>query len=429
MKSEDEMMDEINILDSIAEYYHLWKKPKPFVAGETYIPSSGKVYDEQEMMNLTKAVLDFWLTDGRFAEQFRKKLQKVTNRRYAILCNSGSSANLLAITAVAQKGAKVLTTAVGFPTTLNPILQNGMIPVFVDVNLGTYVPDSDTISEAIEHWNAKVVVLPHTLGNPALPVYLSDTRIITIFDCCDALGSRYYDKPLTTFGNLATLSFYPAHHITTGEGGTVLTDNPQLKRKLDSLCGWGKDCWCDTGKDNTCGKRFEQQFGDLPFGYDHKYVFSNIGYNLKMTDLQAAIGIPQLDKLPSFVRTRKENFNRYYLWFAERHQDHFILPEKSSQFADPAWFGFPLTIKKESPIKRVDLLSFLESKKIGTRLVFGSNLLRQPAYKDINYREHGYLTNSDLITENAFWIGVYPGITETMQEYVMGCFEEFMKRV
>jgi dTDP-4-amino-4,6-dideoxygalactose transaminase len=803
---------EHGIFNLVEDYYKNFKQPKPFIPGVSPVPVSGKVFDEKEMISLTKAMLDFWLTEGSMAEEFANRLKKVCGRRYAILCNSGSSANLLAITAVAKPGAKVVTPAVGFPTTLNPILQNNMIPVFVDVELGTYVPKQEDVYEA--GLGTEIVVLPHTLGNEA-PLGRPEGVEYMIFDSCDALGSTHFDlpnhRPLTSYGDITTLSLYPAHHIMTGEGGCVFTNDPQLKLKIESLCGWGRSCfisgtmiklhgnnsvpietivsgdvvmnhkgqpdivtgiskrnysgkiytikartipmitvtedhpfyvynkvakdfeWCETkdlrkdthwllehkgqepdkklsgakefeyatmeqvksftlpiepdllkllgyylsqgnlakgkkgksgysenkyfsyrveftfnsnksdtiknlillmgkyfqvvptfryrgeatilgfksrkayeffsqsggsisynkeissdilklaqsqkdllslvvgfvsgdgniswqgcsmfstskslfyqmrsillandivgslairtkdkhhssivngkiieqkhdlltleiygkyaekflcesglaqfkaktqrtfvqdlgdyfaypivkidfsqaedipvynfevenehsyhagnvtvhncycktGCDNTCNQRFTHQFEDLPYGYDHKYVYSNIGYNLKMTDLQASIGIPQVDKLPSFIIARKKNFD-FLKQCTSRYEEHFHMPRPSSPLADPSWFGFPLTIRKESPIKRLDLLRFLDEKKIGTRLLFGGNLLRQPAYKNIQYEVHGTLDNSNLITENAFWIGVYPGITQPMLEYVVECFDEFMKGV
>jgi CDP-4-dehydro-6-deoxyglucose reductase, E1 len=418
---------EQGIFNLVEDYYKNFKQPKPFVPGVSPVPVSGKVFDEKEMISLTKAMLDFWLTEGSMAEEFANRLKKVCGRRYAVLCNSGSSANLLAITAVAKPGAKVVTPAVGFPTTLNPILQNNMIPVFVDVELGTYVPSEDMVHDAWMNIDeTPLMVLPHTLGNVA-PIFVMD-ETTTIYDCCDALGSSYDGWPVTRFGDITTHSFYPAHHITTGEGGAVLTDDPKLKLKIESLCGWGRSCYCKTGCDNTCNQRFTHQFEDLPFGYDHKYVYSQIGYNLKMTDLQAAVGIPQLEKLPSFILARKRNFDCLKQHIS-KYEEHFHMPTPSSELADPCWFGFPLTIRKDSPIKRLDLLRFLDEKKIGTRLLFGGNLLRQPAYKNIQYEVYGTLDNSNLITENAFWIGVYPGITQPMLEYVIECFDKFMEGV
>jgi CDP-6-deoxy-D-xylo-4-hexulose-3-dehydrase len=431
MKENDAAQDihrEINIL--VSDYYKEVHIPKPFIPGVSPVPVSGKVFDEKEMISLTKAMLDFWLTEGDMAEEFSNRLKNVCGRRYAILCNSGSSANLLAITAVAKKKAEVVTPAVGFPTTLNPIIQNRMIPIFVDVELGTYVPKYDTLLEVLHETNMCGLVLPHTLGNVSPIIKEHGEDVFVIYDCCDALPSTYDGIPVTEFGNISTLSFYPAHHITTGEGGCVLTDDPKLKLKIESLCGWGRSCYCKTGCDNTCNQRFTHQFDDLPFGYDHKYVYSSIGYNLKMTDLQAAVGIPQLNKLPEFIKIRKHNYHWLNIAMADMGwEEHFHFPRPSSELADPCWFGFPLTIRKESPIKRLDLLNFLTKKKIGTRLLFGGNLLRQPAYKNISYGVHGTLDNSNLITENAFWIGVYPGITQPMLEYVVECFDEFMKGV
>lgn len=395
-----------------------------FIPGVSHVPTSGKIFNQFEMFSLVDALLDFWLTDGEMAKKFSEMLEESTKRRFALLCNSGSSANLLAISAIAKKSARVLTTALGFPTTLNPILQNGMKPMFIDVDLETYVPDIWKYFNGLDE-KPDAVVLAHTLGNIA-PV--ADYHIPHIYDCCDALGGKYDDVPITSYGDITTLSFYPAHQITTGEGGAVLTDNPTYKRKIESLRDWGRDCWCDTGKDNTCNKRFDWQFPDLPYGYDHKYVYSEMGYNLKMTDLQAAIGIPQMDKLPSFIRARKDNFE-YYKDCFRVWEEHFYLPRRSSNLANVAWFGFPLTIRETSPIKRLDLLRFLNEKRIETRLIFGGNLLRQPAYKNIECEIIGTLTNTNRITENGFWIGVYPGITSAMREYVVECFNEFMGEI
>lgn len=418
----DDIQYEINYL--VTQYYQERHANKEFIPGVTPVPVSGKVFDEKEMLSLTQAMLDFWLTDGKMADEFSHKLAKETGRRYAVLCNSGSSANLLAITALAQKGKHVVTPAVGFPTTLNPIIQNGMIPVFVDVDLETYVPNQQDIEEAVDYYDSPLSVIPHTLGNPAVQ-YKDDN--CTIYDSCDALGGTFDGQKLTKFGIMSTLSFYPAHQICLGEGGAVLTDDPKLKMKLESLCGWGRSCYCKTGHDNTCNQRFTQQFGDLPYGYDHKYVYSEIGYNLKMTDLQAAIGIPQLDKLPQFVKARQDNFAYLKRIFFSMSWDRwFYLPRPSSTYASPSWFGFPLTIHEDAPFTRLQLLNFLNEKKIGTRLLFGGNLTRQPAYKNTRYEIYGSLKNSDLITTNSFWIGVYPGLTRQMLDYVLECFEEFL---
>jgi CDP-4-dehydro-6-deoxyglucose reductase, E1 len=420
--------DEFAIYDLVEKYYQDWHKPRQeaFTPGVNPVPVSGRVYDQQEMINLTKAMLDFFLTEGDFGKEFVTKLKRVTGKRFALLCNSGSSANLLAMSAVAKVGSKVVTPLVGFPTTLNPILQTGMIPVFVDVQLGTYVPSIDDVQTAIEDNCADGYFLPHTLGNVAPLVGNYSPHFFRVFDCCDALGSAYDGMPVTAFGDINTLSFYPAHHITTGEGGAVLTSNPTLKRKIESLRDWGRDCWCGTGQDNTCNKRYEWEFEGLPNGYDHKYIYSSVGYNLKMTDLQAAVGSAQVDKLFDFSERRQQTFNYYDLCF-QRYLDHFILPE-ATEGAEPSWFGFPITIRPNSPIDRGHLLRFLAEKKIGTRLFFGSNLSSQPAYKE--YEFAGIHTpNADLITTNSLWIGVYPGITNHMREYVVDCFDEYMKGV
>lgn len=423
--SEIEKLEE-TILNLVGQYYHARHAPKAFVPGETPVPVSGKVFNQNEMILLAQAVLDFWLTDGEYANQFAKALQRATGTRHAVLCNSGSSANLLAVTALAQPGRKVVTTALGFPTTLNPILQNGMIPVFVDVEEGTYVPRRSSVEAAVKEHGADLIVLAHTLGNVA-PIFDHKVGADLIYDCCDAMASCYNDEPVTSFGDLTTLSFYPAHMITTGEGGAVLTRSPGLKREVESLRDWGRDCWCATGCDNTCGKRYSQQHGELPRGYDHKYVYSRIGYNLKMTDLQAAVGLAQMDKLGMFTRQREHNFAFYDICML-KWEKYFILPRTSCLEATPCWFGFPLTLREDAPFSRLELLLFLEQKKIGTRLLFGGNLLRQPAYRDMRCVVAEPLTNSDAVTERSFWIGTYPGIDRDMREYVIDCLDEFLGR-
>lgn len=423
--SEIERLEEA-IQNLVVQYYHARHAPKAFAPGVSPVPVSGKVFNEDEMVSLTGAVLEFWLTDGYYAEQFAKRLQRACGVRHAILCNSGSSANLLAVTALARAGRKVITTALGFPTTLNPILQNQMIPVLVDVEEGTYVPKRESIEVAIKEHGADMVVLAHTLGNVA-PVFDNRDGVDTVMDCCDAMASMYNGEPVTSYGDLTTLSFYPAHMITTGEGGAVLTRSPQLKKIVESLRDWGKSCDCATGQDNKCGKRFGWQFPNLPFGYDHKYVYERIGYNLKMTDLQAAVGLAQMDKLGIFVRQRLHNFSFYDVCLL-KWEKYFILPRVSALEATPCWFGFPLTIREDAPFSRLELLRFLEEKKIGTRLLFGGNLLRQPAYKDIHCVVAEPLTNTDAVTERAFWIGTYPGINREMREYVIDCFDEFLGR-
>ena len=401
-----------------------------------YIPYAGKVYDEKEINNLIDASKEFWLTSGRYTKQFEEGLAEFIGVKHAIFTNSGSSANLLAVSALTSPelkesrllpGDEVITTACGFPTTLNPIIQNGLVPVFVDVELGTYNPSIQMIEDAISP-KTKAIFLPHTLGNP-----LDITEIMSIAakdslwvieDNCDALGSTYKGFQTGSFGHLSTCSFYPAHHITTGEGGAVLTNHAILNKILLSFRDWGRDCWCDTGKDDTCKHRFTQQFGELPEGYDHKYVYSHIGYNLKATDMQAAIGVAQLEKLPGFIERRKINFERLWTGLSDL-QQHIILPMVIPE-AEPSWFAFPITVREDAPFIRSDIVKFLEENKIATRMLFGGNLTKQPAYKDIYYRISGTLKNTDTVMNRTFMVGVYPGITDETMDYIIGAFTAFL---
>ena len=424
------------IFERVKKIYRLGKEKEKFIPGETRINYAGRVYDEKEMINLVDASLDFWLTAGKYAQQFEKELAHFLGVNYCLLTNSGSSANLLAVSALTspklgerrlKPGDEVITTACGFPTTLNPIIQNNLIPVFVDVDLGTYNLQTDKIEKAISK-KTKAIFIAHTLGNPVnLKKILKIVRKYNLWfieDNCDALGSKYEDKYTSTFGHLATFSFYPAHQITMGEGGAIVTNDPLLKKIVASFRDWGRDCWCDPGHDNTCGKRFNQQFGKLPFGYDHKYVYSHVGYNLKITDMQAAIGVAQLKKLPSFIRARKRNFDELYKFF-KNYEQYFLLPktEKNSQ---PCWFGFPLLVKKDAPFTRNEIVEYLERNKIATRMLFGGNLTKQPAYEYIKYKLIDPLKNTDLIMNNLFWIGVYPGINKEMIYYIKKCFKKFL---
>lgn len=414
--------------------------PKEFVPGESPVPVSGKVFDEQEILEMTEAVLDGWWTEGRFTKEFEEKLANFLGLKFCSLVNSGSSANLLVLTALTsfripeekrlKKGDEVITTAASFPTTINPIIQNGLMPVFVDVELGNYNAKLENIKNAVSK-KTKAIFLAHTLGNPyeveELKNFCDKNNLWLIEDNCDALGSKYNGKLTGTFGHLSTLSFYPAHHITMGEAGAVLTNDSLLNKIVRSLRDWGRDCFCPTGRDNTCTKRFEQQHGDLPAGYDHKYVYSEIGYNLKTTDLQAALGLAQLNKLQQFIQKRKENFN--YLYQAlKKFDDKFILPAWDKK-SEPSWFGFLLTIKDGAGFERKDLLKFLESKKIHTRLLFAGNITRQPYFKNykIDYRVSGDLKNTDKVMNDTFWIGVYPGINKEMLGFVIKSFKEFLK--
>jgi CDP-6-deoxy-D-xylo-4-hexulose-3-dehydrase len=424
------------ILDLVREYHHVNWPSKEFAPGETPVLYAGRVFDEEEVVSLVDSSLDFWLTAGRFATQFEKQLARFVGVREAVLCNSGSSANLLALSALTspkladralRPGDEVITLAAGFPTTLNPIVQNRLIPVFVDVELGTYDVDVARMEEAVGP-NTRAIMIAHTLGNPfnleAMMALAKRHNLWLIEDNCDALGSRYNGQMTGTFGHVATLSFYPAHHITMGEGGAVLTNSPQLRVLIESFRDWGRDCWCAPGKDNTCGKRFQWELGGLPCGYDHKYIYSHIGYNLKATDMQAAVGLAQLKKLPGFIEARKRNWRRLREALRE-FEDVLLLPEPTPG-SDPSWFGFPITVRPGAPFTRTDITQHLEESKIATRLLFGGDLTQQPAYRDIPHRVVGELRNTQTIMNDTFWIGVYPGLTEPMLDYVIEQFHRFM---
>lgn len=432
--STEELRDQI--LELVAEYYIAAFPPNDFVPGGTPIPVSGRVFDATEIQHLVDASLDFWLTTGRFAEQFEREFARSFGLRHAILVNSGSSANLLALSCLTspklrdlclRSGDEVITVAAGFPTTVNPIVQNRLVPVFVDITIPTYNVDVSQLEEAVSE-RTRAVIFAHTLGNPfdlsAVKSFVKKHNLWFIEDCCDAVGATYQGRHVGTFGDLATVSFYPAHHITMGEGGCVLTERPLLKKLVESFRDWGRDCWCEPGKENTCGRRFDWQLGDLPYGYDHKYIYSHIGYNLKLTDMQAAVGIAQLKKLPGFIQVRRRNFAALYDGL-KSYEEFFILPE-STPGAEPSWFGFPITVREDAPFKRNDLVRFLESRKIATRLLFGGNLLRQPAYKDVPHRVVSNLENSDRVMNSVFWIGVFPGITERMIDYMLESFHIFV---
>ncbi|MDD5347927.1 MAG: lipopolysaccharide biosynthesis protein RfbH [Candidatus Omnitrophica bacterium] len=426
-----------SILNKVKDYYAARLRVKGFVPGRTYIPYAGRVFDERELVKLVDASLDFWLTSGRFTESFEKRFSGLLNRKFCLVCNSGSSANLLAVSALTspylkkrrmKPGDEVITTACGFPTTLNPIVQNGLVPVFVDVRLGDYNIDTAMLPAAASK-KTKAVFIAHTLGNTADPdalvTFAAARDLWFIEDNCDALGTTYRKKLTGTFGDIASFSFYPPHHITMGEGGSVVTDDPLLARIMLSFRDWGRDCWCGSGRDNSCGRRFGRKFGTLPFGYDHKYVYSHIGYNLKATDMQAAVGLAQLDKLGSFIAQRKKNFN-LLLKGLRGYEEYVLLPEVLPG-VEPSWFGFPILVRPTAPFKRLDIVSFLEGRKIATRMLFGGNLLRQPAYKGIRHRSIGTLHNTDLVMNNLFWIGVYPGLTRPMIDYILETFQGFFK--
>ncbi len=429
MSRADELRKKIRELT--AEYYGEAFAAKPFVAGETPVQVAGRVFDAAEMESLIDSALDFWLTTGRFAEQFEREFARFIGVRTATLVNSGSSANLLAVSALTSErlgerrlraGDEVITVAAGFPTTVNPMIQAGLVPVFVDIHVPTYNIDVSQLEAAFSA-KTRAVMIAHTLGNPfdldAVTAFAKKHDLWLVEDCCDAVGSTYRDQKVGTFGDLATTSFYPAHHITMGEGGAVLADKPLLKTLVESFRDWGRDCWCAPGDANTCGKRFDWQLGELPHGYDHKYTYSHIGYNLKATDLQAAIGVAQLKKLPGFIAARKKNFATLKHALSEM-KDIFVLPEATAN-SDPAWFGFPILLRSEAPFSRKDLITYLDNRKIGTRLLFGGNLTRQPAYKNISYRKIGSLENSDLVMNQLFWIGVFPGLTQAMLDYMVEC--------
>jgi CDP-6-deoxy-D-xylo-4-hexulose-3-dehydrase len=422
------------ILKLVTDYHEAAWPQRPFIPGETPVPVSGRVFDADELIHLVDASLDFWLTAGRFAAEFRQGLAHFFEVRHVILCNSGSSANLLSLSCLTspklaerqlQPGDEVITAAAGFPTTVNPIIQNRLVPVFLDVELGTYNVDVRYLEEAVGP-RTQAIMLAHTLGNPfGLEAVLDVARrhnLWVIEDNCDALGSTYKGKLTGTFGDLATMSFYPAHHITTGEGGAVVTGSSRLKVLAKSFRDWGRDCWCEPGKDNTCGKRFGWQLGDLPFGYDHKYIYSHIGYNLKLTDLQAAVGLAQLKKLPAFIEARKRNWR--LLNEGLKPLEELLLLPQATPGSDPSWFGFPITVRSAAPFTRNDLIRFLEDGKIGTRLLFGGNLTRQPAYKHAPHRIVGSLTNTDTVMNQTFWVGVYPGLTATHVNYMLEVLHE-----
>lgn len=431
------------IREMVTEYYREAFPAPEFVPGTSPVPVSGRVFDENEIRSLVDSALDFWLTTGRFADQFEREFARFVGVREAVLVNSGSSANLLAMSALTspklgdrrlQPGDEVITLAAGFPTTVNPILQNNLVPVFVDVQIPTYNVDVSYLEAALSD-RTRAVIFAHTLGNPfdldAVTTFARKHNLWLIEDCCDALGSTYRGQKVGTFGDLATLSFYPAHHITMGEGGCVLTNQPLLRTLVESFRDWGRDCWCAPGNENTCGKRFAWQLGQLPFGYDHKYIYSHLGYNLKATDMQAAIGVAQLKKLPSFIDARKHNFAYLKAGFQDLLSndagDYFLLPESLPQ-ADPSWFGFPLLVRETAPFSLKTLVEFLHARKIGTRQIFGGNLVRQPAYADRAFRVVGSLPNSDRVMNNAFWIGVYPGLTRPMLDYVLESINEFASK-
>lgn len=444
MSSELELRNKIKAL--VSEYFNAHHKPaieKSFEPGKSRVNYGGRVFDEKEMLNLTDATLDFWLTSGRFCDEFEKKLAQTLGVKYALLVNSGSSANLVAFNALTspllgerriKKGDEVITVAAGFPTTVNPIIQFGAIPVFVDIVIddGTYDIDVTQLEKAVSP-KTKAVMIAHTLGNPfnlqAVGDFCKKHNLWLVEDNCDALGSTYQGKMTGTFGDIATSSFYPPHHLTMGEGGAVYTSNPLIKRAAESFRDWGRDCWCPSGQDNTCKKRFGWQLGTLAKGYDHKYTYSHFGYNLKATEMQASIGVAQLDKLEGFTAKRRENYKFLHDGLAALSK-FFVLPEPTAD-SNPSWFGFLLTVKDSAPFTRDEIVKFLEGKNIQTRMLFAGNLIRHPAFNEMRetgegYRVVGDLTQTDRVAEKTFWIGVYPGMSTEARAYMLQSIHEFV---
>lgn len=427
------------IISLSKDYYKELIQGEKLIPGESYIPASGKCVDENDLANIIDASLDMWLTSGRYGEQFEREFAEFLGLKYCALVNSGSSANLVAMTALTsyklgekrlKPGDEVITVAAGFPTTVSPIIQNGLVPVFIDVELSTYGFDSNIIEEAISE-KTKAIFMAHTLGNPfdleKVMEIAKKYNLWVIEDNCDALGAKYNSKFTGNFGHISTYSFYPAHHITMGEGGAVLTNDTNLFNIIRSIRDWGRDCICPPGNDNICNHRFTQKHGDLPEGYDHKYVYSHLGYNLKVSDMQAAIGVSQLKKLPDFIKKRSENYKLLFEGL-KKLEDYLVLP-KATEKSEPSWFGFPITIKENNKFNRNNLVTYLEENKIGTRLLFAGNLLKQPVFTEnnYNYRVIGELKNTDIIMNNTFWIGVWPGINEECIKYVIKKFEEFFE--
>ena len=427
------------VLENVKKFYAVSLKESQFIAGTDYVHYAGRVFDENELVNLVDSSLDFWLTSGRYAGQFEQSIAAYLGVKHCMLTNSGSSANLLAMSALTspllcerqlKPGDEVITIACGFPTTLNPIIQNNLVPVFIDIEPGTYNIQIEKIEKAITR-KTKALFLPHTLGNPmdidAINRIVKKYGLWFIEDNCDALGSTYKGLYTGSFGHISTLSFYPGHHITMGEGGALLTNDPLLRKIILSLRDWGRECWCEPGHDDTCRSRFDKQFGRLPLGYDHKYVYSHVGYNLKITDMQAAVGVAQLKKLPALIAKRKENFKKLRS-FLKKYEKYFILPVATKN-SDPSWFGFTLLVKEDAPFTRMDIVRYLDKHKVATRMLFGGNLTKQPAYEHTKYRVVGGLKYTDLVMNNLFWVGVYPGITKEKMHYMLNIFEKFLSQL
>jgi CDP-6-deoxy-D-xylo-4-hexulose-3-dehydrase len=436
MSNEKQLRKEI--FDRVKKISVLRKQQESFVPGKSLVNYAGRLYDADDMIHAVDASLDFWLTAGRYAQQFEKEFAEFVGVKHCLLTNSGSSANLLAMTALTspllkerqvKPGDEVITTACGFPTTLNPILQNNLVPVFVDVELGTYNVQVEKLEKAVTP-KTKAIFVAHTLGNPvnldAIQKVAKKHKLWYLEDNCDALGSTYGGRKTGTFGDIATCSFYPAHHMTMGEGGALLTNNALLRRSILSFRDWGRDCWCEPGHDDTCKNRFCWKMGDLPYGYDHKYIYSHIGYNLKVTDMQAAIGVSQMKKLPGFIRARQKNFatlDKMFSTFSE-----YLLIPRATAKSRPSWFGFPVLVKDNAPFERADIVQHLEDNRIATRMLFGGNLIKQPAYAKSKYRVVGTLENTDKVMNNLFWIGVYPGITAEKLKYIEKVLKAFMAK-
>jgi CDP-4-dehydro-6-deoxyglucose reductase, E1 len=425
------------IKELVKEYYINGKLDNKFQKGVTHVPVSGKVVDEDDIFSVVESAMDAWFTTGRFNDDFEKKLAKYIGCKHVLTTNSGSSANLLAVATLTadelkeravKPGDEVITVAASFPTTINPWVTYGVVPVFVDVEIPYYNINVKMLEQALSP-KTKAIMVAHTLGNPfdveTVKAFAQKHNLWLIEDCCDALGATVNDKHVGTFGDIGTLSFYPAHHITMGEGGAVFTSNSKLKKIIESFRDWGRDCWCASGKDNTCGKRFDWQLGDLPQGYDHKYIYSRVGYNLKITDMQAALGLSQLQKLDQFVAARKSNYAKLKNGLA-KFSDKLILPEPTPG-TSPSWFGFLITIKKNAGFSRNEIIAHLNKNNIGTRLLFAGDLRKQPYFKNITYREVGTFEHTETILHNTFWIGTTPMLTEEMTDFVIECFEEFLK--